>query len=80
MTTIVENTDSGSSAVGLILGILLAVALVIGGMYFYNSGGMSHTETNNTTTVLPSAPSAPTTTDVTVSQPAPSPPATAPAQ
>ena len=79
MTTIVENTDSGSSAVGLILGILLAVALVIGGMYFYNSGGMSHTETN-TTTVLPSAPSAPTTTDVTISQPAPSQPATAPAQ
>jgi len=76
MTTIVENTDSGSSAVGLILGILLAIALVAGGLYFYN-GGVSHTETN--TTILP-APSAPAPApQVNISTPAPAAPA-APAE
>jgi hypothetical protein len=76
MTTIIEKTDSGSSAMGLVLGILLALALVVGGMYFYNAGGMSHTETN-TTTVLPSAPAAPT---INVTAPEPAAPAAAPAQ
>lgn len=60
MTTIVENTDSGSSAVGMILGILLAIALVVGGIYFYNANGTTHTDTvNNTTITAPAAPAAP---------------------
>jgi hypothetical protein len=55
MTTIIEQQDTGSSAVGLILGILLAVALIAGGLYYFG-GGVTHSETN--TTILP-APSAP---------------------
>ncbi|MBI2812205.1 MAG: hypothetical protein HYX67_15435 [Candidatus Melainabacteria bacterium] len=74
MTTIIEQTDSGSSAVGMILGILLAVALIAGGL-FYFGGGVSHTETN--TTVLP-APSAPAP-QVNITTPAPAAPA-APAE
>ncbi len=74
MTTIIEQpTDSGNTAVGLILGILLAIALVAGGLYFYG-GGVTHTETNNTT-ILP-APSAPAPApQVNISTPAPAAPA-----
>lgn len=76
MTTIIEQTDSGSSAVGLILGILLALALVAGGLFYYG-GGMTHTETN--TTILP-APSAPAPApQVNITTPAPAAPA-APAE
>ncbi len=84
MTTIIESTDSGSSAVGLILGILLALALVVGGVYFYNSGAMSGSTTNNTTILpAPSAP-APAAPNINITTPAPAAPAapaeTAPAQ
>lgn len=72
MTTIIEQQDSGSSAVGMILGILLAVALIAGGLYYFG-GGVTHTETN--TTILP-APSAPAP-QVTISAPAPAPAAPA---
>ncbi len=72
MTTIIEQQDSGSSAVGMILGILLAVALIAGGLYYFG-GGVSHTETN--TTILP-APSAPAP-QVNISAPAPAPAAPA---
>lgn len=72
MTTIIEQQDSGSSAVGMILGILLAVALIAGGLYYFG-GGVTHTETN--TTILP-APSAPAP-QVNISAPAPAPAAPA---
>ncbi|HEY9677642.1 MAG TPA: hypothetical protein V6C76_06515 [Drouetiella sp.] len=73
MTTIIEKTDSGNSAVGMILGFLLAIALLAGGLYFYNSGGLSHTETN-TTTVLPAPSDAPApSVNITNTAPAPAP-------
>jgi len=75
MTTIIEQQDTGSSAVGMILGILLAVALIAGGLYYFG-GGMTHTETN--TTILP-APSAPAPApQVNISAPAPAPAPAAP--
>ncbi len=69
MATIIEQQDTGSSAVGMILGILLAVALIAGGLYYFG-GGVSHTENN--TTILP-APSAPAP-QVNISAPAPAAP------
>lgn len=77
MTTIIENTDSGSSAVGLIVGILLAVALVVGGLYFYNAGGMTHTETNTTILPAPTAPAPAPQINITPAPAAPAPAAPA---
>jgi len=79
MTTIVENAGSDNSTVGMVMGILLTVALLVGGFYYYNNSGMSHTDVH-TTNVFPAAPAAPSVNITTPAAPAaPAPPAAYPA-
>ncbi len=80
MTTIVENAGSDNSAAGMLIGIVLTIALLAGGFYFYNNGGFSHTDVH-TTNVFPAAPAAPSVNITTPAAPAtPAAPEPAPAQ